>query len=830
LLSLIPDDRPRLQRIRTDDLPTTPEHVRLDDARTPSLTSSISEAETVIRWKTPPSRLRTPQQSSETLTPRASAENTLPVGINEDAEVSNIPFVVRFDEEQIRSDEAQAASKRRRRMDTGSFDSSEPPTPGIDDTPYIRFAIDQLTRDEEIRPNSGRSSDSYPVERIVENHYRDSYTESGTLHTREDLALVRKHRSSPSSERLFTFNPTRPLSYNSVVEPSVPINQDIFVPVNSPMPASRYPELTFVPTILRPLSMITIALLCLLMIASLMFCAIYSTDHNGLVDFAGIYGGRYFVFSFLPQILAAVLFMIIHEVMSATKRMLPFTLMALDDAERRSNALFLGLYQKSFLLPKWDGVLSLDIASLFFWLSMFTIPLQSCLFSAILVGGVWRWAAVQAIAWTLAAIYVLVLVGVVITALFFYRRTTGLMWDPRSLADIIVLLPRSNSLKDYPGTDVMASKEEIQHRLRLRSDRLGYWRTPNRTKGVFYCLGEEGASTRRYTLEAGILQEKSSGSDLYRSSDVEKATIFEETIRHRSISWYLRDTFVILWAVTAFVLILAIFIVSFLPTTAIQNGFAPYVPSAPNAQGFSAANFLYSFIPSILGLLLYLMFQPLDMSLRQLQPWGELSRHGGGTADQSLLSDYAASSPLGCAWSALDAGHYRVSIISLLSFIFILLPILGGGLFFPLTTHNEVLMVPNLPAFYILLTTLILYLIGLLLLVPKRRLLHLPHAVDCLAEIFSFVHNSQMLDDAAFRAPRSKADLVTRLMSVRAGGREARYEFGVHQGRDGSEWMGIERVGRDGHRNQHFKTRHLIKTSNDLDEMRTRRFDAFQRG
>ena len=25
-----------------------------------------------------------------------------------------------------------------------------PPTPGVDDTPYIRFAIDQLTRDEEL--------------------------------------------------------------------------------------------------------------------------------------------------------------------------------------------------------------------------------------------------------------------------------------------------------------------------------------------------------------------------------------------------------------------------------------------------------------------------------------------------------------------------------------------------------------------------------------------------------------------------------------------------------------------------------------------------------
>jgi hypothetical protein len=293
---------------------------------------------------------------------------------------------------------------------------------------------------------------------------------------------------------------------------------------------------------------------------------------------------------------------------------------------------------------------------------------------------------------------------------------------------------------------------------------------------------------------------------MFRSSDVEKATVlYYEQIRFRYIPWYLRDTFIIFWSVAAFILVVALIIVSFLPSTAIRRGFTPQVSPVPNAQGFSPANFLYSFIPSILGLLLYLFFQPLDMSLRQLQPWAELGKHTGSLAELSLLSDYTARSPLGCAWSALSVGHYRVAMLSLLSFLFVLLPVLTGGLFFALTTpSDEVRMIPNLPAFYILLAILMLYLLGLLLLIPNRRLLHLPHAINCLAEIFSFVYNSQMLDDAAFRAPRTQADLVTRLMSVRAGGREARYEFGVHQGRDGSKWMGIERVGRDGHRQQMF--------------------------
>ena len=140
-----------------------------------------------------------------------------------------------------------------------------------------------------------------------------------------------------------------------------------------------------------------------------------------------------------------------------------------------------------------------------------------------------------------------------------------------------------------------------------------------------------------------------------------------------------------------------------------------------------------------------------------------------------------------------------MGIISLLSFLFILLPVLAGGLFFPLTTpSHEVRMIPNMPSFYIILAILVLYLIGLLILIPNRHQMHLPHGVDCLAEIFSFLYSSGILDDAAFRAPQSKADLVTRLMAVYTGGQESRFAFGVFRGRNGLQCLGIEKLGRRG--------------------------------
>jgi hypothetical protein len=793
-----PDNRPQVQRVATDEHPITPVKAHIDDC--PSLSSSISEA-AVIRWITPPSRIVSPEGSLETIRPD---QNRHSIGVNEAAYASNTPLVVRFDEEQIRSNEV-ASSKKEGRMEGMKMKvDPSPPTP-VDDTPYIRFAIDQLTRDDDVRavrrPSTSTSSESYPVDRIIPD-YGLGYVPSVR---REELALTRKHRSTPTPNskggRLFNYNATRPLSGHSA--PSLIPPRELlsngppnFLPERPPTHSPRYPNLTFVPTILRPTSMITLSMLCLLMIAALIFTAIYATYHEGLTEFSGgIYGGRYLLFAFLPQIFAACIFVYVQGVMSAITRIMPYTLMAMEDAESRANALFLGLYPRTMLWPRWEGPGSIVVANIFFWLSIFTIPLQSCLFSVTQVEGVWRWTVVQGVAWTLVAIYSLVLIATVISALCFFRRRTGLIWDARSLADIISLLPRSNSLGDYNGTDIM-HKAELRERLSLRSDRLGYWMTQHRSQGLFYCIGEEGTSTRRYTLESGKLQEK----NVEPSSDVESNVgEYSDQARFTSITWYLRDTFVVFWAVAGLLTLPALIIVSFLPSTAIRNGFPPLLPAPTNAQGFSPANFLYSFMPAVLGMLLYLWFQSLDMGLRKLQPWAEMGQKEGSTAERSLLLDYTAELPIKCTLSAFDGGHFRVAVMSLLSFIFILLPILAGGIFFPLTTPaDEVRMIPNLPAFYICITLLVLYILGLFALVPNRRLMHLPHNVDCLAEIISFVHGSRILEDAAFRAPRSKADLITRLMAAQADGRDASYAFGAYTGRHGKDCFGIEKLGRQG--------------------------------
>lgn len=849
------DNRPQLQS-NTSQHSATPVQIQFDDGHSSSITSDLSEPTTAIRWSTPASRrLLTPPVSPSKASASSAVEYSRSTGINEAYDAPMSPQVVRFDEEQIRSMEAEASDRPRMRdidLDSG------PPTPSIDDTPYIRYAIEQLTRAEDCRvlesPATGSSLDSWPVHRVLQDQGLGYVLPQRSEELRKDLAAARREANAKrdaaergdtaergdaakrgdAAERgdvavrgdaperrdqagsldeggLFKFNPTRPLSNHSNLTPTgvnrdikhrASSNSDFLIPVSPPTNTPRYPDLTFAPMILRPVSMITLSFLCLLMIVAIMFCAIYSTHHNGLVKYAGgIYGGRYFVFGFLPQIFAACIYVYVQSVLDSMTRIMPYVLMAMEDPDSREDALFLDIYPRSLSLPRWNGYTGIGICNLCLWLTIFTIPLQSCLFSVIPVAGGWRWTTVQGVAWTLVIIYIIIMAATVFVCIFFYHRTTGLMWDPRSLADMISLLPRSNSLREFPGTDTMRNKEEIRDKLAFRSDRLGYWRTLDRTKAMFYCIGEIGASTRRYKLSDGKLHEKL-GAEVYHSKDVESvADLYSSHTRFRYIPWYISDNLVIFWSVAAFVILLALIIVSFLPSTALRKGFLPHVSTLPNSAGFSPANFLYSFIPSLLGILLYAFFRPLDMAFRKLQPWAELAHSEGATAERSLLLDYPAALPVSCTISAFSAGHYRVAILSLLSFLFVLLPVLSGGLFFALTTPSgSVRMIPNLASFYVLLILLILYVLGLCLLIPNRHAMHLPHDVNCLAEIISFVHGSGILDDPPFMAPRTKADLVTRLMAVQRGGVEARFAFGVYMGRHGKECLGIEKIGRSGAR------------------------------
>lgn len=216
------------------------------------------------------------------------------------ASVTPTPPAVRFDEQQLTRDETD--SPRRQRMEADF--AAGPPTP-VDDTPYIRFAIDQLTRNEELRGSQStdasiptlktENTSVYTVERMVPDDGLGYVSGAGFTSTaekeREALALVRKHRSLPARERrglLFAFNPTRPLSALEGEEEEggrtgdldlpAPMRRKLLSDCEACVPAEEAETTSWRGAISRP--MVVGAATCVgvvIVVAAVVFCAVYFT-------------------------------------------------------------------------------------------------------------------------------------------------------------------------------------------------------------------------------------------------------------------------------------------------------------------------------------------------------------------------------------------------------------------------------------------------------------------------------------------------------------------------------------------------------------------------
>jgi hypothetical protein len=266
-------------------------------------------------------------------------------------------------------------------------------------------------------------------------------------------------------------------------------------------------------------------------------------------------------------------------------------------------------------------------------------------------------------------------------------------------------------------------------------------------------------------------------------------------VRFRFVAWFLRDTAVVAWISAALVLLVAFLVVSFLHR-AVQRGFRPRLDAAPNSAGFSSAAFLYNFLPCMLGVLLFLLWRSIDMEFRALQPFASMTTAEGALAEHSLLLDYPSCFLGEVTVRAAAARHWKVAYLSAISLLSVTLPILGGGVFWPIFFPDvpEVRMVARMPAFVALVVFFTIYCLSFLVVWPRRKR-YLPHDSRSLAELTSFVYRSPLLRDPAFQAPHSKTDLVTRLLSARSakGEERARYSIGVSRGIDGEEHLGIHR-------------------------------------
>ncbi|KUI73139.1 hypothetical protein VM1G_09022 [Cytospora mali] len=661
-------------------------------------------------------------------------------------------------------------------------------TPGVDDTPYIQYAIEQLTRERE---GEGRQSDPSSMSSAGQ-RYAPITSQPAPARPREverqtaeqSAPLLAEPEPRPSSQRTSMSTLVRGKEKGARIPPAQPPH-DAWQPIDPEfMTDGREkinPKLVFKPKILRPLSMITLLVLCLLMIAALIFSTIYSSRQIGLWPYTGtIYSGQYFLFRVVPAILAAIILFYAQCIVTTMIRMRPFARLAAQRKTDRLDAIFDDLYPKSFLRPHLAGPWYIWVPNLITWVMNMTLPLQSCLFTVVYVDGAWRWATVQGVAWTLVALYIALSAAIIIELIFWLKDKTGVMWDPRSIADVIAIIANSNTLIEYRGTEGLATRNDLRKVLRNRRvDRLAYWRWADHDKhdDLWYGLGyEDEWGAPGYQTE--VFDDKAKFQDQYRMTiaerrekerlvlwdDIEITPAYINQVRYRYIPRCLSSLTIICSIAIGFFLLLALFVVSFLPITRITKGFLPLLSAAPVQGAFSAADFLYSFLPALLGLFLFMAFQDFDLHMRILQPWAELQEppYGGALPESSILADYAACYPLQSTWHALRNRHWRLALISFFSTIFVFIPILAGGMFIALTPPDNVVRVfPQVPLFSVTLTLLVLYWLALVSLFPRRKPFRLPHAVTCPAEIISFVSSDDLINDEAFQGMiRNKTSLV----------------------------------------------------------------------
>ena len=724
------------------------------------------------------------------------------------------------------------------------------PSPDIDDTPFIHFALDQLTRDEEVRG----SRVYHGLEEI--NPYTQPTNVSSPSQAKRQADVEEWPHERRGLESEIQEPPARspqrpgPPPIPPFLPESANRTPNLFVPV-TPWEA-RHPVLDFKPGILKPLQLGLFLALLLAYLACLIFAALWSRVNAGLWKYGSFGDGRYFIFQYLPTILGMIFLFWVFQIEIAIYRIAPFIAMASPSAVSRAAGVRLPLQPPGFFLPHFGHFgARLPVIGIFVfvaWLQLFTIPLLSSSFNAHFFGapkvGQWRWTATQGVIWVAVALYAILAVVVFTLMLWLHRRTTGLKWDPRSFADYVAILERSNALNVSE-----ADNSGVQ---------IGYWRTTHRPKEIFHTYGIADKPPRSYSIEDGQIREKLPPSEAQRYSDpdmdveagrrrpskeamlprsgADQKDDNTSSRRHNSpLPWFLRPAVVILWPITAIVLLLAFLVVSYLPSTRISAGFTPDVPAPVNRLGFSATNFLYSFVPTLLGMLCLLVWLDIDMAYRRLQVLTSLSQDGGEMAERSLLLSYTSDYPLMVTLVALSNKHYRIVLLSMTTLIAASLPILAGGVFwaqFYIPTQT-IRISADMPAYYALTALVSLYALAFLLIYPPSalRTANIPiKSFSSFDDMRALIRQSRLLHDLPFRGPSSKTALVTRLLSSSPSGQHAaaasskisladslrgfsrarqmavmvppvagtsslsQYALGRHQGRDGTPFLGVDRV------------------------------------
>ncbi|KAG4428122.1 hypothetical protein IFR05_016396 [Cadophora sp. M221] len=303
--------------------------------------------------------------------------------------------------------------------------------------------------------------------------------------------------------------------------------------------------------------------------------------------------------------------------------------------------------------------------------------------------------------------------------------STGLRWDPVSLADHLVLFRHSNFMRFFEGTD-MASRDSMSNVLGGLPLRLGYWIRVDGTSSTYwhgFGMLERGINELESRTQPGAVRNVSHES--------------AQKLRYRSTYTNMKRVSMYIWTTIAFVLC-GLFIAALI--TNMVNGYD--IP-------FSAdwASFLFSFVLTFVVSQFTWFWEDLDLFTRSTQPF--MHADSPQPAAENLLLEYNCALPYIVTYTALTNRHWKVARISALAPLQRLLPILVGGSISVVDNGNDTCKCSaSLPLFIVIVIWLFVYVILIpyeILEAGYRR--HLPRNYCSIADIISWTYASKLLNE-----------------------------------------------------------------------------------
>ncbi|KAH7342525.1 hypothetical protein BKA65DRAFT_537778 [Rhexocercosporidium sp. MPI-PUGE-AT-0058] len=357
--------------------------------------------------------------------------------------------------------------------------------------------------------------------------------------------------------------------------------------------------------------------------------------------------------------------------------------------------------------------------------------------------------------------------------------STGLRWDPVSLADHLVLFRHSNFLRFFEGTD-MATRDSMHEILKGLPLRLGYWiRTDGDASTSWHGFG---------LLESGIdqLEHRIQSERVWKLSHKSA-----ENLLYRSTYSNMKRVSMYIWTTIAFILC-GLFITGLL--TNMVDGYD--IPFSANW-----AAFLFQFVLTFVVSQFTWFWEDLDLFTRSTQPF--LHNDIPQPAAENLLLDYNCALPYIVTYTALTNRHWKVARISALAPLQRLLPILVGGSISVVDNGNYTCKCSaSLPLFIVIIIWLFTYII----LIPYEILeagnkRHLPRNYCSIADIVSWTYANKLLNQGdLFKIDLEDDEKRTRwYFQAKLQLACKKYLFGMYKSstRDGVYCMGIDEDSND---------------------------------